>query len=98
MTKQWSGKLHGMALVAAMAIAVFGIPVVQAQYTDLHDFNTPGLTAPQYPGILAEGRGSAYTPRGPVSPPARRTNPRKSECDGSYLVFPAPVRTCTARG
>ena len=61
MTKQWSGKLHVMALVAAMAIAVFGIPVVQAQYTDLHDFNTPGLAVPQYPGILAQGRdGNLY--------------------------------------
>jgi uncharacterized repeat protein (TIGR03803 family) len=35
-------------------------PDVQT-YTDIHDFNTSTLTAPQYPGILAQGRdGNLY--------------------------------------
>jgi uncharacterized repeat protein (TIGR03803 family) len=51
---------------AALLAAACAIPV-QAQYTDLHDFDTPGLTSPQYPGMLAQARdGNLYgtTPNG----------------------------------
>ena len=47
-------------MAAAFLAAACAIPV-QAQYTDLHDFDTPGLIGPQFPGMLARARdGNLY--------------------------------------
>lgn len=53
--------LHLLALVMTLALATLGISGAHAQYTDLHDFDTPTLASPQYEGILAQGRdGNLY--------------------------------------
>ena len=70
MTKQRFHTLHLLALAATLAVAAFGIRGAHAQYTDIHDFNTPNLASPQFPGILAQGRdGNLYgtAPLGGVS-------------------------------
>jgi len=57
MTKQ----LHNLPLLAMatiLVIAALGISSAHAQntYVDIHDFDTPLLSSPQYSGILAQGR------------------------------------------
>jgi uncharacterized repeat protein (TIGR03803 family) len=62
MTIQRLNNLHLLALALTLAFATLGISGAHAQtYTDLHDFDTPFLASPQYPGILAQGRdGNLY--------------------------------------
>jgi len=62
MTIQRINSLHLRALVVTLALAALCISGVQAQtYTDIHDFDTPLLASPQYPGMLAQGRdGNIY--------------------------------------
>ncbi len=61
MTKLRLNHLHLMTLATTLALATLASPDAQAQYTDLHDFDTPTLASPQYPGILAQGRdGNIY--------------------------------------
>jgi uncharacterized repeat protein (TIGR03803 family) len=58
LTKQWQNLL---TKIVAFAVAAFASLAAQAQYTDLHDFDTPSLASPQYPGLLAQGRdGNLY--------------------------------------
>jgi len=62
MTMKRLNNLHLLALITTLALAALGISGAYAQtYSDLHDFATPLLTSPQYPGILAQGRdGNLY--------------------------------------
>ncbi len=62
MTLQRLQNLPLLTLVLTLAFASLGISGAHAQtYIDLHDFATPNLTSPQYPGILAQGRdGNLY--------------------------------------
>ena len=71
MTTQRINTLHLLTLATVLALAALGISSAQAQtYTDLHDFDTPSLASPQFPGILAQGQdGNIYgtTPSGGAS-------------------------------
>jgi uncharacterized repeat protein (TIGR03803 family) len=51
-----------VAMAATLAVATLGTSGARAQtYTDIHDFDTPLLASPQYPGLLAQGRdGNLY--------------------------------------
>lgn len=51
-----------MGLLLTLTLAALANPHADAQtYTDVHDFNTSTLTAPENPGILAQGRdGNLY--------------------------------------
>jgi uncharacterized repeat protein (TIGR03803 family) len=62
MTMQRLQNLHLRAWVLTLALATLGISGAHAQtYSDLHDFDTPTLASPQYPGILSQGRdGNLY--------------------------------------
>jgi len=62
MNMQRFNNLHFAAWVIALAVAALGVSGAHAQfYSDLHDFDTPTLASPQYPGILAQGRdGNLY--------------------------------------
>ena len=61
MTKLRLNHLHLMTLATTLALATLASPDAQAQYTDLHDFDTPSLASPQFPGILSQGRdGNIY--------------------------------------
>jgi uncharacterized repeat protein (TIGR03803 family) len=62
MTLHRLNSLPLLALAMTLAIAALGISGAKAQtYTDIHDFDTPGLASPQYPGMLAQGRdGNIY--------------------------------------
>jgi len=62
MTLQRFKNLPLLALAITLAVAALGISGAHAQtYTDIHDFDTPLLASPQYPGLLAQGRdGNLY--------------------------------------
>ena len=62
MTMQRLNNLPLLALIVTLAVAALGISGAHAQtYTDIHDFDTPLLASPQFPGILAQGRdGNLY--------------------------------------
>ncbi|MBA3914914.1 MAG: IPT/TIG domain-containing protein [Acidobacteriales bacterium] len=61
MTNRRFSKFYLLALASSLAIAAATVPSSEAQYTDLHDFDTPTLASPQYAGILAQGRdGNLY--------------------------------------
>ena len=62
MTTQRINTLHLLTLATVLALAALGVSSAQAQtYTDLHDFDTPSLASPQFPGILSQGRdGNIY--------------------------------------
>jgi uncharacterized repeat protein (TIGR03803 family) len=62
MTIQRRNNLPLLALAMTLALVTLGISGAYAQtYTDIHDFDTPTLASPQYPGILAQGRdGNLY--------------------------------------
>jgi uncharacterized repeat protein (TIGR03803 family) len=66
-TKRFSSP-YLAALAMTLIVAALGISSAHAQtYTDIHDFDTPTLSSPQYDGILAQGRdGDLYgtTPLG----------------------------------
>jgi uncharacterized repeat protein (TIGR03803 family) len=61
MTQRWFSALHLLSVASMLALAALADPSAHAQYTDLHDFDTPSLASPQFPGMLAQGRdGNLY--------------------------------------
>jgi len=88
MTIQRINNLHLLALIATLAIAALGIPSAQAQtYTDIHDFDTPLLASPQYPGMLAQGRDGNIYGTAPLGGNAGRGGVFKITPDGAYSIL-----------
>ncbi len=88
MTHQRLNNLHFLILATILAIAALGISSAQAQtYTDLHDFDTPGLASPQYPGILAQGQDGNIYGTAPIGGPAGRGGVFQITPAGAYSVI-----------
>src|ERR1035437_3452226 len=88
MTMQRLKNLHLLALVLTLALATLGISGAHAQtYTDLHDFDTPTLASPQYPGILAQGRDGNLYGTAPVGGNSGRGGVFSITPSGTYSVI-----------
>jgi len=48
-------QLLTLVVMFILAVGAIGIPEARAQYTDIHDFDTPSLASPKYAGLLAQG-------------------------------------------
>jgi uncharacterized repeat protein (TIGR03803 family) len=80
--------LHLPILLLIMAFATLGISGAHAQtYTDLHDFDTPDLTSPQYPGILAQGRDGDLYGTAPLGGVSGRGGAFKITPTGTYSML-----------
>jgi uncharacterized repeat protein (TIGR03803 family) len=80
--------LHLPILLLIMAFATLGISGAHAQtYTDLHDFDTPDLTSPQYPGILAQGRDGNLYGTAPLGGVSGRGGAFKITPTGAYTML-----------
>jgi uncharacterized repeat protein (TIGR03803 family) len=88
MTMQRLNNLHLLAWVLTLALATLGISGAHAQnYLDLHDFDTPSLASPQYPGILAQGRDGNLYGTAPVGGTYGRGGVFKITPTGTYSVI-----------
>lgn len=85
MTLQRPKNLHLLALV--LTLATLGIPGAHAQYTDIHDFDTPTLASPQYSGILAQGRDGNLYGTAPLGGTFGRGGVFKITPAGAYSVI-----------
>ena len=80
--------LYLLALVPTLVFAALGISSAHAQtYTDLHDFDTPTLASPQYPGILAQGRDGNLYGTAPLGGDFSRGGVFKITPSGAYSVL-----------
>src|ERR1700704_2125886 len=88
MTMQRRHNLHLLELVLTLALTALGISGAHAQtYTDLHDFDTPDLTSPQYPGILAQGRDGSLYGTAPIGGVSGRGGVFKITPAGAYSIL-----------
>jgi uncharacterized repeat protein (TIGR03803 family) len=82
--KNWSL----LALAVTLAIAALGIPSAHAQtYTDIHDFDTPLLASPQYPGMLAQGHDGNLYGTAPLGGNAGRGGVFRVSPTGGYSIL-----------
>ena len=70
-----------------LTLATLGIPGAHAQYTDIHDFDTPTLASPQYSGILAQGRDGNLYGTAPLGGTFGRGGVFKITPSGAYSVI-----------
>lgn len=88
MTTQRINTLPLLTLATILAVAALGTSSAQAQtYTDIHDFDTPTLISPQYPGILAQGQDGNIYGTAPSGGPSGRGGVFQITPAGAYSVI-----------
>lgn len=71
-----------------LSVLALGISVARAQtYADIHDFDTPSLASPQFPGMLAQGRDGNLYGSAPLGGTSGRGGVFRIAPDGSYSVL-----------
>src|SRR5436309_6485433 len=86
MLQQRFSQLGFLSLASILILAVLGMPAAYAQYADLHDFDTPTLASPQYPGLLAQGRDGILYGTAPLGGDFGRGGIFQITPDGAYSV------------
>jgi uncharacterized repeat protein (TIGR03803 family) len=79
---------NNLILAMTLLVAALGISGAHAQtYLDIHDFDTPTLASPQYPGMLAQGRDGNIYGTAPLGGANGRGGVFKITPAGAYSVL-----------